>query len=503
MRRFLAWGAGFVGLALVLAASWHLHRAASGVDVTIARIGDTPVTVFRRPDLPRGPAVVIAHGFAGSQQLMRSLALSLAHAGLVAVTYDLLGHGRNSAPLGGSLTETHGATRRLVDELARVAALARAQGDGRLAVLGHSMASDIVVRFAREQANIDATVAISMFSPAVTATEPRNLLMITGAWEGALRDEALRALGLATAPRSPGENVTYGTVADGTARRAAVASGVEHIGVLFAVDTLRETADWLRNTFALAPASESPAAGRGLWILALMGGIILLAAPVTQTLPRLSDPPAGAGLPWRRLWPVVVVPAIMVPVVLRFVPTHFLPVVVGDYLAVHFATMGIATGLLLWRLGRLPPRPPGLRVWASAAALAAAVVVPLAWAIDAEVTSFWPGEQRLPLLAALLIGTLSWALADEWATRGPGAGFAASATTKAAFVCSLAIAVALDFERLFFLILIVPVIIPYFIVFGVVSWWAYAKTGEPAVGGAVNAVMLAWAIGVTFPMLAG
>ena len=70
----------------------------------------------------------------------------------------------------------------------------RGLGDGRLAVLGHSMASDIIVRFAQAAPDVAATIAVSMFSPVVTATTPRNLLVITGEWEGMLKREALRAV---------------------------------------------------------------------------------------------------------------------------------------------------------------------------------------------------------------------------------------------------------------------------------------------------------------------
>ena len=54
------------------------------------------------------------------------------------------------------------------------AAAARGLGDGRLAVLGHSMATDIIVRFAESRPDVAATVAVSMFSPAVTATSPQS-----------------------------------------------------------------------------------------------------------------------------------------------------------------------------------------------------------------------------------------------------------------------------------------------------------------------------------------
>ena len=112
------------------------------------------------------------------------------------------------------------------------------------------------------------------------------------------------------------------------------------------------------------------------------------------------------------------------------------------------------------------------------------------------------------LVGAMLAGTLLFFLSDEWLTRGVGADGRPAArgaylATKIAFLVSLAIAVALDFERLFFLVIIIPVIVLFFIVYGLLSSWAYRRTGYPFVGGIANAVAFAWAIGVTFPLLAG
>jgi hypothetical protein len=48
---------------------------------------------------------------------------------------------------------------------------------------------------AEEHPEVAATIAVSMFSPAVTAAAPRNLLVIDGDWEGFLKAEGLRAVG--------------------------------------------------------------------------------------------------------------------------------------------------------------------------------------------------------------------------------------------------------------------------------------------------------------------
>ena len=80
------------------------------------------------------------------------------------------------------------------------------QGDGRLAVLGHSMGSDIAVRYAQGDPEVAATIAVSMFSMVVTATSPRNLLVIDGALEpSAFRNNALRVVAMTAGAELPAE----------------------------------------------------------------------------------------------------------------------------------------------------------------------------------------------------------------------------------------------------------------------------------------------------------
>ena len=144
---------------------------------------------------------------------------------------------------------------------------------------------------------------------------------------------------------------------------------------------------------------------------------------------------------------------------------------------------------------------PGRR--ATAAGAVAFGFIGLVWPINAFVTSFVPGPQRIPLILAMLAGTLLFFLSDEWLTRGPGAARGAYPAAKIAFLISLAIAVALDLERLFFLIIIIPIIVLFFLVYALFSRWIYRATGQPLIAGIANAVAFAWALGVTFPLLAG
>ena len=439
---------------------------------------------------------------------MESFAVTFARNGYTAITFDFAGHGRNPAEMSGDVNLIEGATRRLLEDVTRVAARARELGDGRLAVLGHSMASDIIVRFAESDPSVAATIAVSMFSPAVTKSSPRNLLVIAGDWEGTLKAEALRSVGLVSAPQPPQAAVTYGDFKAGTARRAAFSPHTEHVTVLFSEFTMRESLAWLDESFGMTRQTAPEIDARGPWIVALLGGVVMLGWPLSSLLPRIHPVSTGAGLSWRRIWPGVVIPAIATPLLLRAVPTHFLPMLVGDYLAAHFLVYGLITcAWLLWR-GDWPRGEPVQRI-ASARFLFSLLAVigygfvGLVWPLDSYVTSFIPVGIRPLLVAVLLVGTLPYFLADEWLTRGRGAAPGAYAVTKIAFVVSLGIAVALDPERLFFVIVIVPVIVPFFIVYGLVSRWTYANTGDPLAAGVASALAFAWAIGVTFPLVAG
>ena len=96
-----------VAVIVIATAVFRLESAQRGVTVSQHRVGAIPVTAFQAagPEREtRRPVVVIAHGFAGSQQLMLPYALTLARNGYIAVTFDFPGHGRNGLPMAGPIS---------------------------------------------------------------------------------------------------------------------------------------------------------------------------------------------------------------------------------------------------------------------------------------------------------------------------------------------------------------------------------------------------------------
>ena len=493
------WAVLILALAGALLSVWQLERARAGVEITALAVGPTPATVYRLPGAGPAPVAVIAHGFAGSRQLMEGFALALARAGYIAVSYDLQGHGRNPVPMSGDVTRIGGTTRVLMDELGRVsdAALALPGADGRLALVGHSMASDIVVRQAIADPRVGAVVAVSMFSEAVTATAPRNLLVVAGAWEGMLAAEAERALRLSDPAAALGQ--TVGDPGAGTGRRAVLAPSVEHVGVLYSATTLRETRDWLNASFGRDEVGQVPM--RGGWVALLMVSVVALGWPLAGLLRRFRAAAPQPSLPTGRFLLALLVPALATPLLLAPFDLRFLPVLVADYLAVHLGLYGLLILALSAAFG-------GIRRGGAAAALLLALPVALfgtllfGGALDRYVASFLPVAGRVPVVLAMALGAVPFLQADGVLTEGGRAPLWRVVAVRGVALASIGLAVALNFERLFFLIIILPIILLFFILFGTVGGWVGRATWRPAAAGAGLGLFLAWALGVTFPMFA-
>ena len=106
------------------------------------------------------------------------------------------------------------------------------------------------------------------------------------------------------------------------------------------------------------------------------------------------------------------------------------------------------------------------------------------------------------MILGILPGTWAYFAADGWLTRGAGTPRGASALTKGLFLLSLVAAVALNLSELFFLVIIVPAILAFFLLYGMIGGWIYRRTWHPLVGALAIGLAFAWAIGVTFPLVA-
>ncbi|WP_187429886.1 hypothetical protein ROLI_018150 [Roseobacter fucihabitans] len=478
-RRLYVVNALIAALVIIISVA-VLETARIGVQISSFEIDATPVTHYTTGP---GPMVVLAHGFAGSQQMMQGYALPLARAGYNVFAFEFMGHGRHSQPMSGDVSAIEGTTRLLVAQTQRVID-AVTNDNGKTVLIGHSMATDILVRAAAERDDIGPMVLISAFSQEITATKPLNLLLVSGAWEAGLRGFGLEAVQMITPDASEGETLSK----DGITRRAVAAPFNEHVSVLQSRVARRETLIWLDGYFNRQ--SDVRILPTGWAILGLLGGLVALFYNMISFLPArepVALPPSRLQMVITLGAPVLVAPLLAVPL-----KPSFLPVLVADYLMLHLLIFGvIQLGLLrFWRatLGRGP--------FGGLAMLLAFCAI-FAFALDRYAANFMPTSERLWIIAIILLGTLPYMVADT--VLSTQASLLRRACLRGGFLVSLAIAVFLDFEGLFFLIMIAPVLLLFYAVFGTIGRSAAAKSGPLPCGMALGFV-LAWALGVSFPL---
>ncbi|MGJ8603300.1 MAG: alpha/beta hydrolase [Marivita sp.] len=478
-------------LAVVIAviACVVLETARWGVIHTATHVGDTPVTTLERRDAD-GPHVVIAHGFAGSREMMQGYGLTLAQAGYRVHMFDFEGHGAHPLPMSGDVTRIDGTTQRLMTQT--LAVIDDVADDERpVALLGHSMATDVLVRVADVSDRTGPLVLLSAFSQAVTATFPQDMLLISGQWEPPLRDFGLRAT------RMVDPDAVEGDIAQaaGVIRSAQVAPFTEHVAILQSRAGRAEALAWLNRAYGRDTTAAVPPTG---WaFLALMAAITVLAAPIARLITRPTDLPAKPDLPMRTFAAVLIAPMLLAPGVASLFEINLLPVLVAEYLAIHLGLYGLCTLLMLRLMNKALPvsriQPlalVGLCVWG---------IGVFGFALDRYGANFFPVPERLPIIAALALGAVPFMVAD--AMLAWKASIWRRIASRGALLVSLGIAVALDFEGLFFLIMIAPVIVLFFLVHGAMGR-AFGKQAGPLTAGLALGLILAWALGVSFPMFA-
>ena len=473
-----------IALLLILLSWWGVASARDGLVVRSLNREGVPLLYVAPQHAKKVPGVLVAHGFAGSKQLMLGYTQVLAHAGYAVISWDFAGHGANAAPLGRlSLQQDL--------DVAYAALIEQSQVDpARLALLGHSMGSGAVMsagigdvdRFA-------ATVAISPTGAQVTPSTPRNLLLQAGSWEGGFVRNAEKLL-LAAG----GENKN---LAQGRGRSLIIIPNAEHITILFRPGSHQAALTWLNATFGVSPSS-SYVDRRMIWYgLHLLAWLILLGA----IAPALSVPATESGViaPSFRSWGGL----LLAPFVAGGVLTLLSRVVeienlgglqVGGAVGIWFFVAGIVWLGILFRLPSPTVRAVGLGV-------ALFVLFWIAFGAIAQVTwlQWWLIPVRLRLWPLLSLVCFPWFLASGIAQQGVGffRGIALWLWQSLALVGGFLLVLYLV-PQLGFIFLLLPLFPPLMAIFSVVAVlldevWSYALG---------SALFFGWMITAAFPLAA-
>lgn len=480
-----------VGCAGVLTADAGLRRRSVVVD-------GVPVEIVRGAGASgRAPGVVVAHGLGAGGRLMRGFADTLARRGYAVALVDLAGHGGSTRRLPGS-GDGPAADARLDRDLdvavRRLRAAPRVDG-GRIGLVGHSLGAAAVIRYGAAHPSIGATVAISQGAMAVPASA-RNVLLMAGGQEFlAYRDGAVQALHDAYPDGRPG--ATYGDARKGTARRAVIVGGVEHVGVLFSPRTHRETGAWLDAAFGRhsAPVPGVRAVQRaGSALLLHLAAVLTFGAIAAALLGRPSDRREPRRPRSARFTLVAAVFAVGVAVPAMGV--FRLPLAVAGPLAGFFGVAGVAALACTRDAGFLGGRPTA-RTVAAAAVLVVLTVVSFAVPAQLGWAHAVPVGPRGWALIPIALGAALYCLGVEALCAGHERP---TAIGLHAWTATAALAALLIGSVSPFVLLVSPLIA------GLLAWQgvqaaALRSIGAPAwVTALVGGVLLAWPLAVTMPI---
>ncbi|MFB2898746.1 alpha/beta hydrolase [Aerosakkonemataceae cyanobacterium BLCC-F50] len=459
---------------------WGVATAQNGLVVRSFSRDNVPMVYVAPKNQDKIPGVLVAHGFAGSKQLMLGYAHTLAHTGYGVLLWDFGGHGANATPL------KFDSLQKYID-VATAALLDQPQVDAaRLASLGHSMGSGAVISAAmKDSQSFAATVAVSPTGRGVTPATPRNLQLQAGSWEPGFVKNAEKLLQAAG-----GENQN---LAAGKGRELIIVPNAEHITILFRDESHQAARKWLDATFGLQSDSKYLDRRMLFYGLHLLGWLILLAA----IAPKLNFNPNNQRVSWLRSFAGLLVAPFVASGLLSGLEgaielESLGGLLVGGALGVWFFLAGTTWLITIWKF----PRP---KIQNLLLGLGLFVLLWLAFGAMAQVVwlQWWLIPSRLLVWPILSLACLPWFLASEIVQQNVGIGkrLAWWFCQSILLITGLIVAVSLV-PSLSFIYLLLPI---FPLVFGILAF-AASQVNDAWTYALGSTLFFGWTLAAAFPL---
>lgn len=475
-----------IALSLILIAISWLGLMNLRTDLVVRSISqqDVPMLFMAPEGVQHRPGILIAHGFAGSKQLMFGYGYTLAHNGYGVLLLDFAGHGANAAPLDQT---------KLQQNLEAALTVLKAQPEidpNKVGLLGHSMGSQAVMLTGIDQAtSISAVVAISPVTAPVTSSKPRNLQLQAGEWEGRFVQQSAQLL-----EKAGGENPRTD---EGKGRARVIVPQAEHILILFKDLSHQSALTWFNSVFHGTSTVEFRDRRMGWYGLHLLSWLLLLGmvSPVLKEAPSRTTRKSRSVRNWLGLGLApFAATGVIFAISQRAALESLGGLLIGGALGLWLCLAGLAWSGTISRF----PRPT---IKSAGFGLLLFGLLWIAFGSMAQETwlQWWLIPARLKLWPALSIGCFPWFFASGIAQEQ------ATPTKRIIwwFAQSIALTLGLSLTlilvpKLGFLALVVP-IVP--IILALLSY-AAAQVREPWSNAIASALFFGWTIASVFPLSA-
>lgn len=510
-----------------------------------------PVLKYTPTHSQGNTVAVIVHGYSADKEMMSGLAVDLARAGVTTYTFDLPGHGASTAPY--AAPGTQNVVPRLVSSVGEVVDYALAHADTphpRLVLIGYSIGTIAAGEYALQHptlSNLQATVLVAgLLNDQPTLTNPRNLLVLSGQFDLPGINDISRKL-IASGCDVPVARVadSYSCAVDAphnqtVMRQREVLRGLDHISIITAGSTHTTILNWLGTTVDPTITSNHVVGdarihwtlfgllGAALGALGLigLGSTWLRLAPAAEevavTAAESGERGKGKRSLWRRLGVIAGALAVGLAAMRWWLPTNFwLPEpapfgFIQQQVSGDVALLLLVAGVALWAAIRFIPGVRSLAEWPVRSrilpqvALAAAVAAFLYFTLG-KISSF--GWESLALSPArlwragvyvLMIWPFFWgvqALLTGY-TRRTGRGARADLAATLLIVASFVGAILMNFARLSYLGILLPVVTVMLLAFIGLAAWARRTVAVPVwLLSVAQALLMGWLLAATLPLL--
>ena len=541
-------------------ASFQAHAYAGDITrdaFTLQGAIPTPVLRYTPPAQSRLPVVaVLAHGYAADKELMSGFAVDLAKQGITVYTFDFPGHGASTAYYGGPTHSGDGVVNQLVSTLSEVVDYASAHGPAhaKVVLLGYSLGTIAVGDYALRNpnmSNLQATVLVAgILQDKPTPTTPRNLLVLSGQFDlPGINDIARGAIAAACAtPLHVVQGTSYQCeTRPNNWRKRVILPGLDHISIVTAASTHNIVIQWLGKTvdprIGQTPVNGDVrlhwmlvgflAALLAVWPLMKLLALVFRLRPIELAAPGSTATGEAQGEAQSEARPGVsrwagfgaIAGALALGLLgLRLAlptsfwasdpfPFTFLRQQVSADVAIFFLMVGALLWAVIWGVRRFRASLV-LPTWRDAipqALIAAVVTAFLSVTLGALSTYAWESlamePQRLwrGAVYALMVWPFFFGLRALLRAMAPRLRHPALADlgASALIIASLGGAIAMNFGRLSYLGILLPIVVIMLLLFAGVSAIARRTIWRPVVFVSVlEAFLLAWILSATLPLVA-
>ena len=457
-------------------------------------VGDTPITLTFKDNRKTKGIVFLAHGFAGSTSFMRPIAVALAEAGYLTVRFDFLGHGRHPLPYSGDITTITGATQKFVDQTNEVISHYLAKYDHSFSmIIGHSMASDIIIRSASSDIRLNSAVAISAYTDALKSDKPNNVLILNGQWEPQLRAkslEILKSIGI----KNPDEGKTYGSLINNTIRKVEFIKNADHVGVLYSIKTQKELLDWVN--FLNKDNQVFIGNYIGIWTGILFFSIFFLVIVLVKFLNQNAS--TKYQFSYIRFFSLNILACALSPLILHHFKINFVEFPAHNHLINQIILISI---ILSFSIPSAQIRELSRSFnFPLFAILFILFCILFGSILDSYVSSFLLSGTRVPVFYYCLFGTIPLMVIMQLYYDNYTNGWIAGNIFKLFLIISLSTSILLDISQLFIMGYAIILFLAFALIFGFLANMVSRKYNNTLSVGLANGIALAWTFSTALPL---